>query len=190
MKTTSIVIVLAVVLAGASGCSATNTGAAGSSGASGGTGSSGGDAPPVDLPPGSVPADLVGLWSGARDGITQKLGLAADGTGTWTTSLVTEASGCLSFKETKRTGNFVVEDTKITIYPASVVLSEQECTPPATDTKQPATTEVLQWHRADNDPNMILIIDDACAAKYPGQENCNIAGCPIGLYCTSRLTRQ
>ena len=49
---------------------------------------------------------------------------------------------------------------------------------------------VLPWERVNGDPNTIRLIDGACAAQYPGQENCNTLGCPIGLYCTSRLTRQ
>ena len=83
-----------------------------------------------------------------------------------------------------------IDDTTITVYATSVVEQVQECSPPTKDTPLAATTEVLKWHRADGDPNTILLIDNACAAKYPNQENCNIAGCPIGLYCTSRLKRE
>ncbi len=141
-------------------------------------------------PPGSVPADLVGQWTGARDGITHRLTFNADGTGIWNSSITSRQSACFSFTQTTRTGSMVVDDKTITLYATSIVESVQECAPPARDTERTPTTEHLQWERADGDPNTILLIDNECAAKYPGQENCNIAGCPIGLYCTSRLQRE
>jgi hypothetical protein len=141
-------------------------------------------------PPGSVPTDLVGEWVGARDGITQRFMFNADGSGEWRSAITSSQSACKHFTTTTRTGNFVITDTTITVYATSVVESVQRCAPPAEDTNQPAVTEELMWHRADGDPNTILVVDNACAAKYPGQENCNTLGCPIGLYCTARLTRQ
>ena len=147
-------------------------------------------------PPGSVPADLVGTWSGARNGVTERLVFNADGSGSWTTSDVTEYLGCFSFTRNSRSGNVVVTDTKITVYATSVVQSVQRCNPPAVDTKLTAVTQELQWHRDSTDsyheadPNTIFIIDSACAAKYPGKEDCNTLGCPIGLYCTSRVKRE
>lgn len=142
-------------------------------------------------PPGSVPADLVGTWAGARDGITERLVFKADGSGTWRSSIVTDQSSCFSFRNTTRTGNAVITDSTITLYATSVVESVQQCSPPAADTNKPASTEQLKYSRpSDGDANTILVIDNACAAKYPGQENCNTLGCPIGLYCTSRLKRE
>jgi hypothetical protein len=141
-------------------------------------------------PPGSVPTDLVGTWAGARDGITERLIFNADGTGSWTSSNASQESACFNYVKTVREGTVVITDTTITVYATSVVQQEQRCSPPTIDTQQPAVTEKIDWHRADGNPNQILIIDSACAAKYPNQENCNIAGCPIGLYCTSRLNRE
>jgi hypothetical protein len=144
-----------------------------------------------DAPPGSVPSDLVGSWIGARDGITQHMVFEADGSGSWESSQTTQQSACASFTSTLRTGNVVITDTQITFYATKVVEAVQRCAPPSEETDQPATTETLQWHRPDNgDPNTMLVIDGTCAAKYPGQENCDSIGCPIALYCTSRLSRQ
>ena len=142
-------------------------------------------------PPGSVPADLVGEWDGARDGETGRLTLNADGSGSWFTAITSQQSACFNFTRVTRSGNVVVGEKKITIYGTSVVKSERRCAPPDEETNLPAVTEELLWHRSsEGDPNVIFLVDSACAAKYPGTEDCNIAGCPIGLYCTSRLTRQ
>jgi hypothetical protein len=143
-------------------------------------------------PPGSVPADLVGTWAGARSGTTERLIFGADGSGSWTSSIVSsgEGGGCLSFTRLIRSGNAVITDKLITLYATSVVQQVQQCRPPTEDTKQSPVTEQIQWTRNENDPNEILIIDSACAAQYPGTEDCNTAGCPIGLYCTSRLKRE
>jgi hypothetical protein len=145
-----------------------------------------------DAPPGSVPADLAGTWAGARDGITQRLVLGADGSGSWMTGIVSKQSACFSYNRVLRTGNVVVADKKITIYATSVVESIQECAPPSRDTDHGPQTEELRWSRPSDtsDTNTILMVDSECAAKYPGTEDCNMAGCPIGLYCTSRLTRE
>jgi hypothetical protein len=141
-------------------------------------------------PPGSVPADLAGTWAGARNGITERLVFNADGTGSWTSSVVSQQSACFSFTRTIREGTVVIEEKTITVYAPSVKEQVQECAPPAAETIQPAVTETLKWSRVDGDPNTIRIVDNACAAKYPGTEDCNLAGCPIGLYCTSRLERE
>ena len=147
-------------------------------------------------PPGSVPADLVGTWAGARDGITQRMTFNADGSASWMSSITSQQAACFSFTRTTRTGNAAITDTTITFYATSVVQSDRKCAPPDIETKLPAVTEVLQWHRDETnayhqaDPNTIFVVDSACAAKYPGQENCNTVGCPIGLYCTSRVTRE
>ena len=142
-------------------------------------------------PPGSVPSDLVGVWSGARNGQTERLTFNADGTGEWMSSDGSVQSACVSFNRTIRTGNFVVTDTTITVYATKVVNSVQQCAPPASESPLPPVTELIDWHRDANDPASILIIDAACAAKYPeAKNNCDTAGCPIGLYCTSRLKRE
>lgn len=171
-------------------CTVNQTG--GSSGT--GTDTDGGSGAPgqASAPPGSVPADLVGTWTGARAATTERMVFNADGSGSWTSSNVTESSGgCLSFVETKRAGNVVITESTITVYATSVVESVQRCAPPTADENKPAATEDLQWHRPDDgDPDTILVVDSACAAKYPGQESCNTVGCPIGLYCTSRLKRE
>jgi hypothetical protein len=192
MKTSSPLIVaslLALTAALSTGCSSGTTGSGSGSPGQGTSGTSGG--PAREVPPGSVPEDLVGTWSGARDGITERLIFNGDGTGSWESSIVTESSGgCLSFTRTLRDGTVVIDDTTITVHETSKVEQLQECRPPTMDTNKTATSESLQWHRAENDPTTILIIDEACAAKYPGQENCNTLGCPIALYCTSRLKRE
>lgn len=142
-------------------------------------------------PPGSVPADLVGTWSGARSGITERLVFNADGSGNWTSSILMKSQGsCLSFNRTIRDGNIVIDAKTITLHAITVVNSVQECRPPSIDTAMQPVTETITWSRNESNPNEILIVDNECAAKYPNQENCNTAGCPIGLYCTSRLTRE
>ncbi len=141
-------------------------------------------------PPGSVPADLAGAWVGARNGITQRLTLNADGTGSWETSIATKHYACLSSVSTVKTGSMLVAEKTITVYATSVVEYFRECVPPVQVTNYPPQTEVLLWSRANNDPNTILLIDAACAAQYPGWETCEYAGCPVGLYCTGRLTRE
>lgn len=145
-----------------------------------------------DAPPGSVPSDMVGAWGGARDGITERLVFGADGSGGWTSSVVSSGAGggCLSFTRLVRAGTAVITDKLITIHATSVIQQVQECRPPTQDTKQPAVTEQIEWSRNQNDLNEILIVDAKCAAKYPNQEGCNTVGCPIGLYCTSRLKRE
>ncbi|MHB8874966.1 MAG: hypothetical protein ACYC8T_14865 [Myxococcaceae bacterium] len=152
-------------------------------------------------PPGSVPADLVGVWSGARDGITQEMTFNADGTGVWMSAITWQQYACLSFKRTTRTGNFVVGEQgaaaygPITVYATSVETSERQCVPPDVVTSLGARTENLLWSRPDDpaDKNTIFLVDMECAAPHlakPGWETCNTYGCPIGMYCTSRLTRQ
>jgi hypothetical protein len=75
-------------------------------------------------------------------------------------------------------------------WPAEDVAAPYPTLIPATETVQDAVTEVLQWYRHETDPNVLFIIDYACAAQYPGQENCNTLGCPIATYCTFRMTQQ
>lgn len=153
---------------------------------------SGGSPLQGSAPPGSVPPDLVGTWSGARDGTTERLTFNADGSGSWKSSIVTSSSGgCLSYVNVTRTGNVVISESTITVHATSVVQSKRECAPPDVNTDQPAVSEEVKWSRpSDGNANQIIIIDSACAAKYPGTEDCNMAGCPIGLYCSSRLTRE
>lgn len=143
-----------------------------------------------NAPPGSVPADLVGAWAGARYGDTVKLTLNADGTGAWEVHRTWQQYACLSFESLVKSGSFVVEPTMMTVYATSVVKSSQTCMPPASETALEPVTEQVSWHRHESDPNVIFIVDSACAAQYPGQENCEYAGCPIGMYCTYRMDRQ
>jgi hypothetical protein len=188
----ALLLAAASVLALSAGCTVNQAPSGGADGGSTPPGTTPPGTTPVDLPPGNVPTDLVGTWTGARAAITERMTFNADGSGSWTTSNVTESSGgCLSFVETRRVGNVVITDTTITVHEASLVEGVQTCTPPSVDETKPVATDTIQWHRPDSgDPNMILVIDSVCAAKYPGQENCDTLGCPIALYCTSRLTRE
>lgn len=144
-------------------------------------------------PPGSVPGDLVGTWSGARDGDTGTLTLNADGTGSWQIARTSQNYACLSVKGLIKSGTIVVEPTIMTLYATSVVSYEQTCMPPPSETPMEPVTEVLQWHPHESDPNVIFVVDTACANQYPEAQKpggCEYAGCPIGLYCTTRLERQ
>ncbi len=143
-------------------------------------------------PPGSVPADLVGTWAGARDGTTERLIFNADGSGTWESAVVSQQSACANSNTTTRKGNIVISDSTITVYATSIVLTDQRCAPPAATTNKPGATEGMKWHRPDGapDPNTIFIVNNECAAKFPGQESCDSFTCAINLYCTARLHRQ
>ena len=144
-------------------------------------------------PPGNVPANLVGAWSGARDGDTQTLTLNADGTGSWTSAHTAQQYACFSFTNLIKSGTIVVEATKMTLYATSVVKEEQTCMPPASQTPLEPVTDVLDWHPHETDPNVIFVVDSACAAKFPEAQlpgGCEYAGCPIGLYCTARMERK
>ncbi len=145
---------------------------------------------PGAAPPGSVPADLVGLWSGARNGDTTKLTLGADGSGVWETIGTTSYYACSTSSGVTRTGTIVVGAKTMTLSATSVTRYERVCTPGSTTEQLPPETYVMHWSRHATDPNIIFLVDEACAAKYPGQENCEYAGCPIGMWCTSRLTKQ
>jgi hypothetical protein len=152
-------------------------------------------------PNGSVPADLVGNWSGARDGITYTVSFNADGSGSMMSAITWQQYACLSFKTTTRTGNFVVQEPGnnayglMTLYATDVQTASRECVPPEVRTNEGARKEEFLWSRPDDltDTRTIFIVDMECAKPYlaqPGWQECRTYGCPIGLYCTSRLTRQ
>ncbi len=140
-------------------------------------------------PPGSVPAELVGSWAGARNGSTERLIFNADGSGEWHSTVSWQQYACLSFTRLVRKGSFVVEDRIMTLHATSVVQTVRECSPPEENTVQPATTEHLRWSRDQTDPNTLFVVDNACAAMYPQNQN-ECLGCPINLYCTYRVTRE
>ncbi|MBL8910813.1 MAG: hypothetical protein JNM17_08945 [Archangium sp.] len=146
--------------------------------------------PAQNAPPGSVPSDLAGRWSGARGQVTTELVLNADGSGEWNTHDTVSYYACTTSTATLRSGTMVVADKQITLYASNVTRTERVCTPGATQTAQPAATFSMHWSRSPTDPNIIFLVDEACAAQFPGQENCEYAGCPIGMWCTSRLTRE
>lgn len=153
-------------------------------------------------PPGSVPGDLAGTWSGARYGDTHELVLNANGTGTWTSTVTWQQYACLSYERIQSSGSVVVEGGdsgdapygKITIYATSVVKTERHCIPGETTTVLDPTTVELMWYRdyvrpyhEVADPNTIAIVDNACAAQYTagGQD----PGSALGMYCTYWITR-
>lgn len=146
---------------------------------------------PGQPPPGNVPADLVGRWSGANGGETHRLVFNADGSGSWETINGSTYYGCINAGGLTRTGTFVVEPTRMTLSATSVVSFARVCSAASTSQENlPAQTYLIHWHRHETDPSIIFLIDGACAAQYPGWETCNTLGCPVGLYCTGRLTRE
>lgn len=145
---------------------------------------------PPTPPPGSVPADLVGVWSGARNGQTEKLTFNADGTGSWWSSTTSTYYACSNITRTVRNGSFVVDPMWLTLYATQVETQVHNCTGPDEITPREALTTKIQYLRTNN-PNEILFVDETCAQQFPEGRDCTMyAGCPIGLYCTARLTRQ
>lgn len=138
-------------------------------------------------PPGSIPGNLVGSWVGVRDGNTWRLTLNGDGTASWVVDSTWQQYACLSFKSVTKSGTIVVEPTIMTLYATSVVVAEQSCSPPATESVQDPVTNQLQWHPHETDPNVLFIIDEAaCAAKkIPMNDEMAMA-----MYCTARMERQ
>ncbi len=145
---------------------------------------------PPAPPPGSVPTDLVGVWSGARNGQTEQLTFNADGSGSWWSSTTSSYYGCLNVTRTVRNGTFVVDPVWLTLYATQVETQVHDCTDPDEIAPQSPLTARIQYLRTNN-PEEILFVDETCAANYPEGRDCTMyAGCPIGLYCTARLTRE
>ena len=144
--------------------------------------SGGGQPLPAAVPGGSVPAELVGVWSVTQWGATEELTFNSDGTGQWRSASRSGSRGCTSITNITRTGNVVIADALITFYASRVRATVQDCSPPALDTEQAPATEQIRWARVD--ANTIEIIDNTCAANYAGSESA------ISAYCKSALKRR
>lgn len=144
-----------------------------------------------NVPAGSVPSNMVGSWAGARYGQTERLVFNADGTARWESSTTSQYYACLYISGTYRTGTAVITDKTITFHAAQIEDRIHDCAGPDEVTQKAAATAVIEYSVSTSDPNELLIVDEACAAKYPeARNNCMYAGCPIGLYCTSRIRRE
>lgn len=134
-------------------------------------------------PPGSVPADLVGVWSNTNYGDTRRLTLNADGTATWFRGIANVYSSvCTQLNNTTETGTAVVSTDTITVYATTVTNVEKVCASDSTTTQGNPITEVFKWTHPDS--ATLQIVDSACAAKYPDSPS------SATLYCAVPLTRQ
>ncbi len=81
-------------------------------------------------PAGSVPTELVGSYARANYGQTTRVGLNANGTGTYQTAISSLTAGCTSTSSTSQTGNAVVTGTTITIYATEATTTQKQCSAP------------------------------------------------------------
>jgi hypothetical protein len=136
-----------------------------------------------NAPPGSVPADLAGVWSNTNYGQTRRLTLNADGTGSWYSGIANVYSSvCTQLNTTTEAGTVVVDTGTITVYATTVTHVEKVCAADSTTTQGSPITEVFTWTHPD--ANTLGVVDSACAAKYPDSPS------SATLYCSVPLTRQ
>lgn len=135
-----------------------------------------------NVPPGSVPSDMVGSFVRANYGTTVRLTLKADGTGSYQIADASRTSGCFSTTSTTESGNAVVTSDTITIYATEVLVERKVCSSPVERENGTPTTIELKYTRKD--ANTLAVIDQLCAAKYPDSEYSQ------GFYCTERLVRE
>ncbi len=146
---------------------------------------------PANVPPGSVPGDLVGSYASARFGETTRVSLLADGTGTYQTGNAARVGSCVTTDSFFYTGNAVVTSDTITIYAAAGVEHRfTVCGGKSATETLPAATEEVKYTREDADT--LKTINSACA-KRVGDESAaqgKPADYNIALYCTERLKRE
>ncbi len=132
-------------------------------------------------PAGSVPADLVGVWSRTAYGSTHTLTLNADCSGSFFKSIASDNAGCIQLNSTTATGNVVVAADKITVYGTDVVNVQKICSANSTRTAgSPSTQEFGFMHP---DAATLVIVDAVCAKDYPDSPS------SANLYCRDELTR-
>lgn len=151
----------------------------------------GGGQPLGNVPPGSVPGDIVGSYASASFGETVRVTLMADGTGTYQTGSAARVGSCLTTDSFFYTGNAVVTSDTITIYAAAGVEHRfTVCGGKSTTETLPAATEELKYTREDADT--LKTINSACAKRIG--EDSAAQGKPadynIAFYCTDRLKRE
>lgn len=135
-----------------------------------------------NVPPGSVPSDMVGSFVRANYGTTVRLTLKADGTGSYQVADASRTSGCFSTTSTTDSGNAVVTSDTIKIYATEVLVERKVCSSPIERENGTPTTIELKYTRKDADT--LAVVDQVCAAKYPDSEYSQ------GFYCTERLVRE
>jgi hypothetical protein len=145
---------------------------------------------PGSVPPGSVPADLVGSFAIARGGDTTRMVLRADGTGTYQTGSAVYIGSCLSTDSFFYSGTAVVTTEAITIYATGVEHRFTICGGNSGMETLPPETQEIKYTREDADT--LKIINAACAARV--RDESAAAGKPpdynIAFYCTERLKRE
>ena len=151
----------------------------------------GGGQPLGNVPPGSVPGDIVGSYASASFGETTRVTLRADGTGTYQTGSAARVGSCVTTDSFFYTGNAVVTSDTITIYAAAGVEHRfTVCGGKSTTETLPAATEELKYTREDADT--LKTINSACAKRIG--EDSAAQGKPvdynIAVYCTERLKRE
>ncbi|HEY2367672.1 MAG TPA: hypothetical protein VGH87_14850 [Polyangiaceae bacterium] len=137
-----------------------------------------------NLPPGNVPAELVGTWN-ANDGFdpsySQTFQFNADGTGRYAQGMTGGLGGCDNTTIIDRDGPVVIDATTITFYSETAATTQSLCGQQGTSAAQLATTVFTYTWQTDGS---LLAVEQSCAQEYadsPGS---------IGLYCTSTFQKQ
>lgn len=137
--------------------------------------------PGGNVPPGNVPAELVGSWAGADAGTTRRLILGADGSASWQVGYTSDLGNCLKLEMLTYQGSAVFGATDFTFNGSSAAWTVFECNKKTSETPESAKSWTSPYQM--NDANTMRVVDlSNCPPEYDAYNQ--------AVYCSATLTRE
>jgi hypothetical protein len=148
------------------------------------SGGSSGSTGAQNVPPGSIPANVVGTWTAGNSadlGVEHQFVFDADGTASYLDASTESYSCGEKTIVTRSDGTGVVDASTITIYVATAKTTTTGC---GMSNSVPESNDTLKYTYQSQQDGSVWVTDSKCAAQYAGDQP------SINLYCLSTFRKQ